>query len=130
MKGNRMSRKGTEEYIIGRECDEPMARSKGLLPCEKDCKNCMACIEIIETGERQHCNRHNGDLNRKFIQASDEVEAWVMNRPVPWSKEDEELLLKLHARGWTRKAMADRLSRTSASVSRKLLRLGAERNEQ
>ena len=120
-----MSRKGTEEYIIGRYCDEPMARSKGLLPCENDCKHCMACIEMTDTGEKQHCNIHRGDLKRKFIQASDEVEAWVMSRPVAWSKEDEELLLKLNARGWSRKAMADRLSRTAASVSRKLMRLGA-----
>ena len=87
-----MSRKGTEEYIIGRYCDEPMARSKGLLPCENDCKHCMACIEMTDTGEKQHCNIHRGDLKRKFIQASDEVEAWVMSRPVAWSKEDEELL--------------------------------------
>ena len=125
-----MSRKGTEEYIIGRECDEPMARSKGLLPCEKDCKNCMACIEIIETGERQHCNRHNGDLVRKFIQANNDIEEMIMRKAVKWSKEDENLLLKLHSRGWTRRDIANRLNRTQRSVSIKLLRLGAERNEQ
>ena len=121
-----MSRKGTEEYIIGRECDEPMAMSKGLLPCEKDCKNCMACIEIIETGERQHCNRHNGDLIQKFIQANDDVEEMIMRQAVQWSKEDEDLLLKLHARGWARRDIANRLNRTQRSVSIKLLRLGAE----
>lgn len=125
-----MSRKRIEEYIIGSECDEPMARSKGLLPCEKDCKNCMACIEIVETGERQHCNRHNGDLVRKFIQANNDVEEMIMRKAVKWSKEDEELLLKLHARGWARRDIANRLNRTQRSVSIKLLRLGAKRNEQ
>lgn len=122
-----MSRKKVEEYIIGRECDEPMARSKGLFPCERDCKNCMACIEITDTGERQHCTRHKGDLKRMFIQASDDIEELIMKKPVPWSKEDEELLLKLHNKGWSRRDMANRLGRTKASVSKKLLRLGAER---
>ena len=114
------------DYIIRRECDEPMARSKGLLPCEKNCKNCMACIEITESGERQHCNRHGGDLKRKFIQANDDVEELIMRQAVKWSKEDEELLLKLHARGWTRRDIANRLNRTQRSVSIKLLRLGAQ----
>ena len=120
-----MSKRGTEGYIIGRYCDEPMARSKGLFPCEKDCKNCMACIEITDTGERQHCKRHHGDLRRKFIEANDEVESWVMDRPVPWPKEEVETLLKLHAQGLSRKNIAERLGRTPASVSRKLVRLGA-----
>ena len=43
-------------------CDEPMARSKGLigskettLPrCKKDCKNCIACIKINASGDREH----------------------------------------------------------------------------
>lgn len=48
--------------IICRYCDEPMARSKGLIGrkrtsltrCRKDCKNCMACIEIDMDGYKQH----------------------------------------------------------------------------
>lgn len=126
-----MSKRGTEGYIIDRYCDEPMARSKGLLPCEKDCKNCMACIEVTDTGERQHCTRHKGDLKRKFIETNDEVEEIIAkNLQVRWTKEEEELLLKLHAKGLSRKAIANRMNRTQAGVSRKLLRLGREeRNE-
>ena len=47
----RVTKGGTREpkIIVSRECDEPMARSKGLLPCEKDCANCMACIEKTDT---------------------------------------------------------------------------------
>lgn len=41
-------------HIIRRECDEPMARRKGYLPCEHDCKNCLACIETNKDGERSH----------------------------------------------------------------------------
>ena len=125
-----MSKRGTEGYIIDRYCDEPMARSKGIFPCEKDCKNCMACIEVTDTGERQHCTRHHGDLKRKFIEANDEVEEIIMNLQVRWTKEEEEELLKLHAKGLSRKAIANRMNRTSASVSRKLFRMGRkERNE-
>lgn len=43
-------------------CDEPMARSKGyigkdnpnLIPCNKNCKDCICCIEIAEDGSRKH----------------------------------------------------------------------------
>ena len=40
--------------IVRRECDESMARKKGLLPCEKKCKTCMAAIEVHADGERNH----------------------------------------------------------------------------
>ena len=40
--------------VIKRTCDEPMARSKGLLPCDKNCKQCHACIEVLANGERRH----------------------------------------------------------------------------
>lgn len=122
-----MSRSSTEEYVVRRECDEPMARSKGLLPCEKDCEHCMACIETTDTGIRQHCNTHRGDLIRKFIQANDEVEEMIMRMAVRWTKEEEELLLKLHSRGWSRRDIANQLNRTQRSVSIKLLRLGAKK---
>lgn len=41
--------------VVKRECDLPMARSKNLLPCDRECKECMACIETTDTGERRHC---------------------------------------------------------------------------
>lgn len=40
--------------IIKRECDEPMARSKRLLPCDHRCKGCVACICTDEYGHRFH----------------------------------------------------------------------------
>ncbi len=40
--------------IIRRECDEPMAIRKKYLPCSKDCRNCLACIETNVDGERSH----------------------------------------------------------------------------
>ena len=40
--------------LILRECDESMARAKGYFPCDHNCKVCHACIEMFDTGERQH----------------------------------------------------------------------------
>lgn len=40
--------------LVLRECDVAMARSKGFLPCDRHCKTCHACIEMFDTGERQH----------------------------------------------------------------------------
>lgn len=56
------------QIFIRRYCDEPMARMKGLigkkhtnLPrCQKDCKNCMACIEVDMDGDRQHVSIKRG----------------------------------------------------------------------
>lgn len=53
---------------VYRCCDEPMARSKGLigerrmnLPrCWMDCENCIACMEVDIDGNRQHVNIKNG----------------------------------------------------------------------
>ena len=45
---------GEPVKVIKRTCDEPMARSKKLLPCEQNCKQCHACIEVLENGERRH----------------------------------------------------------------------------
>ena len=36
------------------ECDEPMARHKGYIPCNKDCKTCHAAIITNENGDREH----------------------------------------------------------------------------
>lgn len=40
--------------VVGRYCDEPMARNKGFLPCDMNCKGCHACIEILHGGDRRH----------------------------------------------------------------------------
>lgn len=40
--------------VVKRTCDEPMARSKGLLPCEQNCKQCHACIEWLSSGDKRH----------------------------------------------------------------------------
>lgn len=40
--------------IIRRRCDEPMARSKRLLPCEHNCKSCVACIIRDDSGNEYH----------------------------------------------------------------------------
>ena len=40
--------------IVKRRCDEPMARSKRLLPCRKNCASCVACIERNEYGDERH----------------------------------------------------------------------------
>lgn len=45
---------GEPVKVIKRTCDEPMARSKGLLPCDKNCKQCHACIEWLSSGDRRH----------------------------------------------------------------------------
>ena len=47
---------GAKRIVVRRECDEAMARSKQLLPCDKNCKKCCACIEIDLEGNREHAN--------------------------------------------------------------------------
>lgn len=45
----------TLEYrVIRRRCDVPMARSKRLLPCQKNCRSCVACIETDENFHERH----------------------------------------------------------------------------
>lgn len=44
--------------IVRRECDKAMANKKGLLPCEKKCKTCIAAIEVHADGERNHYYPH------------------------------------------------------------------------
>ena len=46
--------KGEPIKRIRRTCDEPMARSKGLLPCDNNCEECHACIEWLQGGEKRH----------------------------------------------------------------------------
>lgn len=43
--------------VIRRECDRAMADKKGYTPCNKDCKNCLACIETNADGMRCHTQR-------------------------------------------------------------------------
>ena len=56
-----------KHFIIKRDCDEPMARKKNLLPCDKDCSNCMACIETMNNGERRHCTRHKAGIEPMVV---------------------------------------------------------------
>lgn len=49
-----------DEVIIRIECDEPMARRKGYLPCKKNCKNCLAAIITRRNGERGHVSTIRG----------------------------------------------------------------------
>ena len=51
--------KGLVKY---RYCDVSMARSKGLIgnkrtelgKCRKECKSCIACIEVDTNGDKEH----------------------------------------------------------------------------
>lgn len=53
---------GKRWIVESRECDKPMAKSKGLLngkdkgigKCAGRCENCIACIETDVSGERRH----------------------------------------------------------------------------
>lgn len=43
--------------VDGMRCDEPMARSMGILPyCDKKCENCMAVIRHVDAGREVHGN--------------------------------------------------------------------------
>lgn len=54
MKKRKKASVDDDPRLIARECDVAMARSKGYLPCDHNCKQCHACIEMFDTGERQH----------------------------------------------------------------------------
>jgi len=45
------------EKIVRRYCDEPMAKKKGWIPCDGQCKNCLACIEVLKSGDKRHVTR-------------------------------------------------------------------------
>lgn len=51
------------QHIRARECDVSMARAKGFLPCDHNCKECHACIEVLTGGERRHYNYNRGSGN-------------------------------------------------------------------
>lgn len=40
--------------ITSMRCDRPMAEKKGLLPCGKRCRTCVACIKTDEFGREGH----------------------------------------------------------------------------
>ena len=53
--------------VAKRECDRVMAEKKGLFdakkayakgltPCDKNCKKCIACIETTTLGVREHAD--------------------------------------------------------------------------
>ena len=56
MKKKRKAVTGPNEpkYVMAREYDIAMARSKKLLPCDHNCKTCHACIEVLDAGDRRH----------------------------------------------------------------------------
>lgn len=49
-----MAKENAKPRVVKRECDVAMARKKGYLPCQQQCKNCHACIETLNTDERRH----------------------------------------------------------------------------
>lgn len=121
--------------IVRRECDVPMARSKGLLPCDKDCKNCMACIETTNTGERRHCTRHkfsNLELDMLIARVGMEPEKLSEIPPAPkedqtkWTEMEEKRVVFLKKQGMNCKQIADRMGRTTGSVRAKLKRMKGE----
>lgn len=68
MRGRKRVIKGVAnepKIVKARECDVPMARSKGYLPCDQNCKTCFACIEILDSGDRQHFSYSATELQRR-----------------------------------------------------------------
>lgn len=58
------SEKIKNDVVIHRECDEAMAKSKGIIgkretnmeKCRENCGKCIACIETDIEGNREHVN--------------------------------------------------------------------------
>lgn len=114
--------------IVRRECDEPMARSKKILPCDKDCKRCMACIEITDTGERRHCNRlkaSNVALDMKMETAAMRPEPWDGPKTTKgrerklWTDEETKRLIRLRKEGKTWQQIADAIGKSWAAVQKR-----------
>lgn len=111
--------------VIKRECDAAMARDKKLLPCDKDCKNCMACIETTDTGERRHCTKHkntNFAIDMKLATAGMEFEPWERRKPrcqerKKWSEMETKRLIYLREQGLTWEQIAKRMYRSAAAVA-------------
>lgn len=53
--------------VVRRRCDKPMAEKKGFLPCDNDCKNCLACIEELKCGENRHVSLQSNKDREKYI---------------------------------------------------------------
>lgn len=104
--------------VIRRECDEPMARSKRLLPCNKDCKNCMACIETTDTGERRHCTNFN---ETNVIQPERKLK--ITPNEKQWSDIEKKRLLFLREQGLNWGQIGERMHRSAPSVSSQYRRL-------
>jgi len=43
-----------KNIVVGHYCDVQMAEKKGFLPCDHNCKKCVACILIRENGDKEH----------------------------------------------------------------------------
>ena len=50
---------GEKIRVLERECDEAMAKKNVFLPCNEDCKRCLACIEVKNSGTREHVSLLN-----------------------------------------------------------------------
>lgn len=55
--------------IVSTRCDRPMAVSKRLLPCNKHCRTCVACIIRDESGEERHVHFPRGKGSDPFLLA-------------------------------------------------------------
>lgn len=53
--------------IIRRYCDEPMAKKKKLFPCDKRCRQCVACVEVDKDGQGAHAVREVDAQDMKLL---------------------------------------------------------------
>lgn len=116
--------------VVKRECDLPMARSKNLLPCDRECKECMACIETTDTGERRHCTRlrdreigprippQNNKVRHEFEPARDCRK---------WSEVEDSRLIFLRRQGLSFARIAERMRRPVSSVGDRYRKITQER---
>lgn len=58
----------TKTIIVSRRCDVQMAKKKRLFPCDRRCKQCVACIERDYYGNESHALRGgHGQLDYKLL---------------------------------------------------------------
>lgn len=111
-----------------------IAKRRKLLPCDKDCKHCMACIETTDTGERRHYSRHkpNTAIDRALAKAGlereqiPEGEDDLSNARKRWREEDLQTVAQMRKSGCTLAEIGKRFKRSQASIQTALKR--AERN--
>lgn len=120
--------------IIKRECDVPMARSKRLFPCDKDCRNCMACIETTDTGERRHCTRHkntNIRIDMMMVSADLTGKNGMPKAPEtrrPWTDIESKRLVFLREKGLNWREIGMKMKRTEGSVKARYNKITSGKN--